>query len=129
MIAGRVGHPLDQRPRRATAAHLVVDEQVLQVARIAGPERGVEEVVRDADQPPVDPGAEAVQFGPVPQPPPGRLVLLIGDPVPVERLVTAGQPFPGGPVAGLQRTDLDHGFTALSCRLKPDTRPRLPVRG
>ncbi|HJX99972.1 MAG TPA: hypothetical protein VJ351_04080, partial [Streptosporangiaceae bacterium] len=87
VLPGRLSHPLDQRPRRAAAARLLVDEQVLQVARVAAPERGVEEVVRDADQPPVEAGAEAVQFGAVAQPPPGHLVLLVRDPVPVERLV------------------------------------------
>jgi hypothetical protein len=124
VVPGRLSHPVDQRPRRAAAAQLLLDEQVLQVARVAAPERGVEEIVRDADQPPVEAGAEAVKFSAVrfgtvrfgtgPQPPPRRLVGLVRDPVPVERLIPAGQPFPGGPVAGLQRTDLDHGFTALS---------------
>jgi hypothetical protein len=60
VIPGRLSHLLDQRPRGAAAAHLLLDEQVLQVARVAAPERGVEEVVRDADQPPVEAGAETV---------------------------------------------------------------------
>jgi hypothetical protein len=110
VLAGGLGHPLDQRPRRAAAAHRLVHEQVLQVAGRAGPERRVEEIVRYADQPPVDPGAEAVQFGPGPQPLPVRLVHLVRERVPVERLIAAGQPFPRGPVAGLQRPGLDHGF-------------------
>ena len=110
MLPGRPGHPLDQRPRRAAAPHRLVDEQVLQVTGRPGPDRGVEDIVRDADQPPVDPGAETVQFGPLPQPLPVRLVRLVRDPVPVERLVTAGQPLPRVPVVGLQRADLDHGF-------------------
>jgi len=110
-VPRRLSHPLDQRPGRAAAARRLVDEQVLQVAGLAGPERGVEEVVREADQPPVDPGAEAVQFGPVLQPLPGGLVFLVRDPVPVERLVAAGQAFPGGPVPGFQPADLNHGFS------------------
>jgi hypothetical protein len=110
MLAGRLGHPLDQRPRRAAAAHRLLDEQVLQVAGLPGPERGVEEVMRDADQPPLDPGAEAAQSGPLPQPLPARLVRLVRERIPVERLVTTGQPLPRGPVAGLQRAGLDHGF-------------------
>jgi hypothetical protein len=109
-IPRRLGDPLDQRPRRAAAAHRLVDEQVLQVAGLFTPERGMEEVVRQADQPTVDPGAEAVQFGPVCHPLPARLVRLVRQRIAVERLVTAGQPFPRDPVACVQRADLDHGF-------------------
>jgi len=126
VVAGGLSHPLDQRPRRAPAAQLLLDEQVLQVAGLPAPEHGVEEVVRDADQPAIEAGAEAVQFGPVPQPPPGRLVGLVRDRIPVERLVPAGQAFPGVAVASVQRTDLDHGFTVQPWRIL--TRPAWHTR-
>jgi hypothetical protein len=116
---GRLGHPLDQGARRAAAAHRLLDEQVLQVAGLAGPERRVEEVVREADQPPVQPGAEGVQFGAIDQPAPGRLVRLVRLRVVVERLVPAGQYFPRGPVIRAQPVDLDHARHRHTGRFVP----------
>jgi len=74
--------------------------------------------MRDAGQPSVEPGTEAVQFGPGRQPPPGQLVRLIRLRLAVERLVAAGEHFPRIAVLGAQRAYFDHD-SILTCAMAP----------
>ena len=85
----------DQRPAYPLTAHVGGGEQVLQVADIGPGRARMEEEVRDADQPAVDPGAESVQLAVGLELPPGPVVHLLRLVSFVERDVAAEQLFPG----------------------------------
>src|SRR6185312_14066222 len=85
-----LGHSLDQQPRGALAARRLIDIQILEIAYLTHPNKRMEEVVGDADDPPVNASRKRIYSVVHNESPPGLMVARRGKFGAVERFIGAG---------------------------------------
>src|SRR5436190_7007183 len=94
---------LDQRPRRALAAHGLVDEQVGEIADIVEPDAGVEQIMGDADHATIETGGKAEHFLAFHEPSPGAVIVGVGQHPFIKGVVAHGERLPARPVGLAKR--------------------------